>query len=47
METSSAGSATLGDKSWARLIIQVDSKTEPNVTKAHNYMGGGGTAQKK
>ena len=23
------------------MIIQLDSKTEPNVAKAHNYIGGG------
>ena len=39
---SSAGSATLGVASLARLIIQLKFKTEPSVAKAHNYIHGGG-----
>ena len=31
--TSSVGSATLGNKRWARLIVQLESKTEPSVDK--------------
>ena len=48
-KTRSAGSATLGDTSLARLIIQLDSKTEPGVAKARNYIaqGRGDTAQIK
>ena len=48
-KTSLARSATLGDTSWARLTsgnlpdsqLRLESKTEPSVAKARNYIGGG------
>ena len=44
--TNSAGSDTLRVRSWARLIIQLNSKTEPSVAKAHNYTLGGHHTEK-
>ena len=45
-ETSSDRSATLGDTSWVRLIVHPysqlhkESKTQPILAKAQNYIGG-------
>ena len=40
-------STIFGDTSLARLIIQLVSKTEPIVAKAHNYIWGWGTTHRK